>query len=103
MRHSTAANFSGLDLLLEIVHGDIHPEITVQVDDYGVDATHGIEHTTKPVVIGNLSGILLTFQSEFFTDELIAELPPIVLRISHMMSIEISRGSSEFRSERRVL
>ena len=41
--HGARAHLAGLDLLLEILHGDIHPEVAVEVDDDGVDAAHGIE------------------------------------------------------------
>ena len=95
MRHCTGANFAGLDFLLEILHRDVHPEIAVEVDNNCINATDCIEHTTHLVVIGYLGGVLLTLKSQFLADKAIAELSPIIVGISHMVGIEVSRCTTE--------
>ena len=62
MGHGTAAHLASLDTLLEVVHGDVHPEVAVEVDDDGVDAAQGIEECCQVVVVGNLRGVLLALQ-----------------------------------------
>ena len=63
MGHRTGTYLTCLDLLLEVLHGDIHPEITIQIDDDGVDTTNGIKDGAQIVVIANLSSILFTLQA----------------------------------------
>ena len=99
MRHCTGTYFACLDLLLEVIHRDIHPEVTIKVDDDGVDTTHGIKDGCKPVVIGNLSSILFTLKTKLLTHKLIAELLPVVLRIGDMMSIVVASSTTELGSD----
>ena len=72
--HRTGAHLAGLYLLSEVLHRDVLPEVAVQVDDDGVDALHGIEHSAQAVVVAYLCGVLLTFQSEALADEATAKL-----------------------------
>ena len=102
MRHGTRAHLTGLDLLFEIIHGDIHPEVAVKVDHDGIDTTHGIKDGAKPVIIGNLCRILLTLKSEFLADKGIAKLTPVILWIGHMVRIEITRSATELSCYRRI-
>ena len=95
MRHGTGTHLAGLDFLLEILHGDIHPEIAVEVDDNGIDTTDGIEDGTHLVVVANLRGVLLTLQPQLLADEAVAEGLPIDCRIGHAMGIEITGGTAE--------
>ena len=95
MRHSAGTNLSLLDLLLEVVHGDIHPEVAVKIDDDGIDAAHSIEDSAEIVVVADLCGPLLTLQSEFLTDEAVGESLPVIVGISHMMGIEVARSATE--------
>ena len=46
MRHCRRADFVILDFLLEIIHGDIGPKITIQIDEYGIDSCR--HHTGQP-------------------------------------------------------
>ena len=103
MRHGAGAHLTLLDLLLEIVHGDIHPEVAVKVDDDGVDTTHGIEDGSQPVVVGDLSGVLLTLETELLANKLITELAPVILRIGYMMGIEVASSTTELGSDGRLL
>ena len=43
MRHSGGANFTGLDFLFEVVHGDVGPHVAVEVKDDVIDALHAIK------------------------------------------------------------
>ena len=95
MRHRTGAHLTSLDFLLEVIHGDIHPEVTVQVDDNRIYTAHGIKDGAKPVIIGDLCRELLTLQTKFLTHEAVTELTPVVLGISHMMSIEVTRSATK--------
>ena len=103
MGHGTGAHLAGLDLLFEVVHGDIHPEVAAEVDDDGVDTAHGVEDGAEPVVVADLRGILLTLQAELVGDEGIAELPPVVLRIGHMVGVEVAGSPAELRRDRQFL
>ena len=94
MRHGTRAHLALLDFLLEVLHGDVHPEVAVHVDDDGVDAAHGVEDGPQPVVIGDLRCPLFALQSQLPADECVAELPPVVLRIGHVVGVARSCSSS---------
>ena len=102
MWHRTGANFTSLDLLLEIIHRDIHPEVAIEVDDDGIDTTHGIEDSTQPVVVGNLSRELLALKAQLLTHEAIAKLTPVVLGICYMVSVEITCCTTKLSSHRRL-
>ncbi len=97
MRHSAGANLASLNLLFEIIHGDIHPEVAVKVDDDGVDATDAVEDSSQIIVVADLRGPLLTLQSELLADELIGESLPVVVGISHVMGVEVTGGTTELR------
>ena len=103
MRHCARTNLALLNLLFEILHRDIHPEVAIQIDDDGVDATHSIKDSTQPVVVRNLCGPLFALQSEFLANELIAKLAPVVLGISHVVGIIVTCSTTELCGNRRVL
>ena len=103
MGHCTRTYLASLNLLLEVFHRDIHPEVTIQVNDNGIDATHSIKDSTQPVVVRNLGSPLLTLQSQFLADKLIAELAPIILGISYMVSIIVTRSATKLSGNRRIL
>ena len=100
MRHGTGAHLTLLDLLLEVIHGDIHPEVAVKVDDNRVDAAHGIKDGAQPVVVRYLCRVLLALQPQLLADKLIAEFLPVVLGIGHMMGIVVTRGTAELSGDR---
>ena len=56
MRHSRRAYFACFDTLLEIVHGDIRPYISVEVYQYGIDTLHKVKKSRHMVVVLYLSG-----------------------------------------------
>ena len=103
MGHSTGTYLAGLDLLLEVIHRDVHPEVTVQVDDNRIDTAHGIKDGCQPVVVGNLSSVLFTLQTQFLAHEAVAELTPVVLGICHMMGIIITGCTTELSRNRHLL
>src|SRR5574344_2397763 len=95
MGHCTRSHLTSFNLLLEVFHGNIHPEITVQVYYNRIYPTHGIKESTKKIIITDLCGILLTLQTELLTYEAIAECLPVIVRISHMMSIIITCSTTK--------
>ncbi len=95
MGHGTAAHLASLDLLAEVLHGDVLPEVAVHVDDDGVYALHGIEDGTEGVVVAYLGGVFLSFESQFITQELLAELVPIAGGVCHVVGIEVARCTTE--------
>ena len=58
--HGAGAHLSSFDLLLEVVHRDILPEVAVKVYHYGIDALECIEYLAQSVVVADLGGILFT-------------------------------------------
>ena len=99
MGHSAGTYLTCLDFLLEVLHGDIHPEVTIQIDDDGVDTTNGIKDGTQIVVIANLSSILFTLQAQLFTDELVAECLPVELWISYVVGIVVASSTTKLGSD----
>ena len=95
MRHCTRTYFASLDLLLEVLHRDIHPEVAVQVNHNGVDTRHRIEHTAQMVVVRNLRRPLLALQSQLLADKPVAECLPVNLGIGHMMRIVVACRPTE--------
>ena len=64
VRHSARTDFASLDLLTEVLHRDVLPEVAVKVDNDRVDALHGIENGAKAVVVAYLSRVFLAFEAE---------------------------------------
>ena len=95
MWHGTGTYLTSLDFLLEVIHRDVHPEVTVQVNDDGVDSADGIKDGTQMIIVADLSSILLTLQAQLLADELVAESFPVILRISYMMSIVITGSTTK--------
>ena len=102
MRHGTGAHFACLDFLFEIFHRNILPEISVKVDDDGLDAAHGIENGGEVVVVADLRGELFAFDAEFVFQEVVGKGDPVTFGICHVMSVEVAGGSAELSGERNV-
>ena len=100
VRHRTGAHLTGFNLLLEVLHRDILPEVAVHINHHRVDALHGIKDGRQIIIVGYLGSILLTLQAKFLGNELVAERFPVILRISHMMSIVITSGTTELCCQR---
>ena len=103
VRHRAGAHLTGFNLLLEVFHRDILPEVTVHINHHRIDALHGIKDGRQIIVIGYLGSILLAFQAKLFGNELIAECLPVIFRISHMMGIVITRSATELCCHRTSL
>ena len=102
MGHCTRTDLTGLDFLFEILHRDIHPEIAVQVNNNGINTAHSIKDCTQPVVVRDLCCPLFTFQSKFLANKLISKLSPIILRISDMVSVLVTRSTTELCRDGRI-
>ena len=98
VRHSTGTHFTGFDLLLEIFHGNILPEVTVHIDHHCINAFHCIKDSGKIIIIGDLRSILFAFQSQLFSYEFVTECFPVKLRISNMMCVVISGSTAKLSS-----
>ena len=95
VRHCAGTYLASLYLLAEILSRDILPEVAVQVDDDSIDALHCIEQSSEAVVVADLRRIFLALQSETLGNKATAKVAPIILRISHMMGIEVACRSTE--------
>ena len=100
VRHGAGTYFTGFNLLLEIFHGNILPEVTVHIDHYRIYALHSIEYSRQIIIIRNLRSIFFTFQAQFFSNKPVTKCFPVELRISHMMRIVISGSTTELGSKR---
>ena len=100
MRHGRRTNLAGFDLLFKILHGNILPEITAQINQNCVDTFHSVKNSSHVIIVGNLCRPFLTAQSQHFIHKLISKSFPVIIRISHMMRIEITGCSTELGGNR---
>ena len=103
VRHCRRAYFACLDLLLEVFHRYVHPEVAVEVDDDCVDAAHCVEHRTEAVVVGDLCSELLALQSELLAHEAVAERLPVVLGVGYVVSVVVAGSTAELSGEAALL
>ena len=103
MRHGTRSHFSGFNLLLEILHRDVLPEVTIHIDHNRIDTLHTIKNSRKVIIVRNLCSIFFTLQSQFLCNKPITELFPVILRISYMMCIVISGSTTKLSGNRTCL
>ena len=82
--------------MFEVGHGDIRPEVTIQVHHDVVDAAQVVKHGGKVVVVGYLGGVLFPLYFQFFGEELVGKCSPVDLRVSHVVGVEVPGGTSEF-------
>mmetsp|Transcript_56686 Transcript_56686/g.165875 ORF Transcript_56686/g.165875 Transcript_56686/m.165875 type:complete len:340 (+) Transcript_56686:530-1549(+) len=95
VRHGTGPNFSSHDLLLEVLHGDIHPHVPAQVNKDGVDPFHRIEDGAHVVVVLDLCGVLLPSETKVRLAECICEGPPIDVWVCHQVCVHVPSGTSK--------
>ena len=100
VRHSRRTDLTGFDLLFKILHRNILPEITAQIDQNRIDTFHPVKNSSHVVIVGNLCRPFLTAQSQHFIHKLIPESFPVIFRKSHMMRIEITGCSTELSRNR---
>ena len=98
--HGTGAYLTCLDLLLEVLHGDVLPEVAVHVYHDGVDTLQVVEKCSQKVIIGNLGGVLLTLQTQLLIYKSGAKFLPVIGWIGYMVCIEVSGCSTELGSHR---
>ena len=99
VRHGTGTYFASLDFLLEILHGDIGPDVTTEVDEDNVDTLACIEPCRHHVIVLNLRGELLAFKPKALFNKSVAERTPVDVRECYQMSVEMARSAAEFGSE----
>mmetsp|Transcript_106938 Transcript_106938/g.319764 ORF Transcript_106938/g.319764 Transcript_106938/m.319764 type:complete len:425 (+) Transcript_106938:335-1609(+) len=92
VRHGAGPDLSCHDLLLEVLHGDIHPDVAAHVHEDGVDALHRIENGAHVIVVLNLRGVLLPLQPKARLAELICEGPPVDVLVRHQVGIHVPCG-----------
>ena len=100
MGHGATPDLARLDLLAEVIHADVLPQVAAEVHQDGVDAPQGIEQGREVVVVVDLRGEPLAHQAEFLQDEAVRELHPIVFGIGCQVRVEVPCGAAEFARER---
>mmetsp|Transcript_127896 Transcript_127896/g.408966 ORF Transcript_127896/g.408966 Transcript_127896/m.408966 type:complete len:223 (+) Transcript_127896:471-1139(+) len=95
VRHGTGADFAGYNLLLEVVHGHIHPDVPAHVRQDGVDPLHCVEDRAHVVVVLDLCGVLLPLQAELLRAEGVAEAAPVDVGEGHQVGVHVACGASE--------
>ncbi len=61
--HGRRPHLACLDLLFEILHGDVGPHIATEINEDNIDAFAVVEIGRHVVVVLNLGGVLKAFQS----------------------------------------
>ena len=103
VRHSTRPYLACFDLLLEILHRDIHPEVAVEVDDDRIEAADGIEDSGQRIIVADLSRELFTLQAKLFANKLIGKRAPVVVGIGYVMCVQITCCATELCRQRTIL
>ena len=103
MRHGRRTYLTLFDLLLEILHRDVLPEVPVEVDDDCIDAAQRVEQRGQVVVVGDLGRPRLPLDTESLFQETVPEGGPVDVRIGKVMGIEVTRGTTEFTAHRHGL
>src|SRR5690606_7384658 len=94
MRHSRRAHFALTNLLLEILHRDVLPDVTAEIDENGIDAPKTVEKGSKVIVMLNLGGREAARQSEGRA-KLFTEVMPVDGGIGDKVRIHIARSPAK--------
>ena len=94
VRHGRGAHLTLLNLLLEVLHRDIHPYVPTEVYEDRRDPLEAIQERRKVIIIRDLGRILLQPHTEV-VGKVIGEVAPVDLRESDMMSIHIARSATK--------
>src|SRR3954462_6132376 len=89
VRHGGRSDFIFLDSLLEIADRNITPDISIEIEQNGIESRDCIEQLRDAVVGFYLSGIRIEFKTKFL-DETSAERFPVEVRKSCKMCVEIA-------------
>src|SRR5690606_24358764 len=95
MRHCRRSDFTFLNLLAEVIHGDVLPDITTEIQQDRIDTFHAVEKGGEVVVMFDLC-CRETAREPKMTAELVGETIPVDRRVSNMVGVEISGSSPEF-------
>ena len=93
--HCRRPHFPFHDLLLEVIHGDVRPNVPVQIDQHSVNATKGIAPRRKVIVRLDLGGHFCSRQTEAPLHKFTSKLWPVHVGIRHMVRIELSRCTAK--------
>ena len=100
--HGGRTYLAGFDFLLEILHGDIGPDVAAEIDENDVNALAVVEIGSHVVVVLNLSGVLLTLQTQMLGNKIVAKSAPINHGIGSQMGVEIASGTAELGTKRNL-
>ena len=95
VRHSRRPNLVLGDLLVEIFHRDVGPDVPAQIDENSVDATQAVEDRCEIVVVvylGCREGPLETKRGY----EPVGERRPVDVREGDLVGVHIAGRAAEF-------
>ena len=93
VRHRGAADFALLELLLEKAHGDVAPDVAVEVDENRVGAFDLVEEFGHVVVRFDLDGVRVEGHAKAFFDHALAVSFPVVVGVGDEVGIEVTHGA----------
>jgi predicted RNA-binding protein len=93
VRHRGAADFAFLELLLEEAHGDVAPDVAVEVDENRVGAFDLVEEFGHVVVRFDLDGVRVEGHAQAFFDHALAVSFPVVVGVGDEMGVEVTHGA----------
>ena len=89
MRHCGRTDFAFFELLLEVVQGDVAPDIAVQVDQDRVGTSNGIEEFSHVVMRFDLNRVRIECQVQTVFHDIACESRPVFVRISDRVGIVV--------------
>mmetsp|Transcript_67060 Transcript_67060/g.178607 ORF Transcript_67060/g.178607 Transcript_67060/m.178607 type:complete len:287 (-) Transcript_67060:291-1151(-) len=102
VRHGAGPDLPCHDLLLEVLHRNIHPDVAAQVDEDGVDALHRVKDGTHVVVVLNLRGVLLPLEIQVRPAEVVGKGPPVDVRVGHEVRVHVAGGPPKLARARNL-
>ena len=93
MRHCGRTDFAFFELLLEVVQGDVAPDIAVQVDQDRVGTSNGIEEFCHVVMRFDLNRVRIECQVQTVFHDIACESRPVFVRISDRVGIVVADGT----------
>ena len=103
VRHCRTAHFASFDTLTEVVHRNISPYITAEIDKDGVHTSQAVKVCRQMVIVFDLSSQFLTLQTKTLFHKTFGKRTPIDIGISHPMGIEIACSTAEFARKRHIV
>ena len=93
MRHRGGADFAFTQLLLEEVHGDVAPDVAVEVDEDRVGAFDLVEELGHVVMRLDLDRVRVERHAEAFLDDFAGVGFPVVFRIGDEVGVVVADGA----------